>query len=138
MSLKNYLGFLGAILVITGVFSPMLRVPIVGNWNYFDIDTTLASLVSIAAVLGFFAALFKRAAVQRICGWAVLVIVLFTLVAVHFKVNDSFSFIPLKKLASAAAGLIKYKWSGWIVQLIGAALLIGTARKERKPDIEIA
>ncbi|MXV15601.1 hypothetical protein [Hufsiella ginkgonis] len=137
MTLKNYLGFLGSILVIVGALSPMLHVPIVGTWNYLDIDTVLASLVFTLAILGFLAALFKRPGFLRFCGWALLVIILFTLVAVYFKVNSSFSFIPLKKLAAAAAKLIRYRWTGWFVMIVGAVLMIAMGRKDRKADIEV-
>ena len=34
MTAKNYTGLLGVLLVIVGGMCPMLKVPILGNWNY--------------------------------------------------------------------------------------------------------
>lgn len=132
MNSKSYLGIIGAILVIAGALSPMLRIPIIGNWNYLDIDTVLASVVFILAGLGLIASLLKRPGLVKFSGWATLVVVLFTLIAVYFKVNDYFSFIPFKKLAAAASGIIKYKWIGWIILLIGSVVMIFAGQKEKK------
>src|SRR6476661_5738944 len=99
MAFKNYSGFIGALLVIIGGLSPMLRIPVMGNWNYFDIDLTLATIVFVFAGAGVLAAVFSKYSMLRFCGWGVLLVVIFTLVAVYFKANNYFSFIPLKKLA---------------------------------------
>jgi ABC-type Na+ efflux pump permease subunit len=132
MNSKSYLGIIGAILVIAGALSPMLRIPIIGNWNYLDIDTVLASVVFILAGLGLIASLLKRPGLVKFSGWATLIVVVFTLIAVYFKVNDYFSFIPFKKLAAAASGIVKYKWIGWIILLTGSVVMIFAGRKERK------
>ena len=134
MKTRNYFGLLGAILVIAGALSPLLRIPIIGNWNYLDIDTVLASVVFILAGLGIVGTLAGRQGLIKFSGWACLVVVLFTLVAVYFKVNDYFSFIPFNKLASVAAGMVKYKWLGWIILFIGSATMIIAGRKEKESD----
>jgi len=132
MTSVNYTGVLGALLIIAGGFSPMLHLPIIGNWNYWDIEVVLASLVYVFAALGILASINGKPGLLRFSGWAALVVVLFTLVAVHFKVNDSFSFIPFKKLASAAAGLVKYRWTGWILLIIGSVLMVVGGKRVKK------
>jgi hypothetical protein len=132
MNTKSYLGITGAILVIAGALSPMLRIPIIGNWNYLDIDTVLASVIFILAALGLIASLMKRPGLVKFSGWATLIVVLFTLIAVYFKVNDYFSFIPFKKLAAAASGIVKYKWIGWIILMVGSIVMIFAGKKEKK------
>lgn len=134
MKTKNYLGIVGAILVIAGALSPMLRIPIIGNWNYLDIDTVLASVVFILATLGLVASVLDKRGLIKFSGCCCLIVVLFTLVAVYFKVNDYFSFIPFKKLASVAAGIIKYKWLGWIILVIGSITMIFAGRGAKKED----
>lgn len=129
MAFKNYLGIIGAVLVIAGVFSPMLHLPIIGNWNYWDIEPVLAVLVMLMAALGLAGAAANKASLWRLGGWGALMVILFTLLAVYFKVNDYFSFIPFKKLAAAAAGIVRYRWLGWILLLSGAIILILTGRK---------
>ena len=132
MSFRNYAGLLGAILVIAGGMSPMLRIPVIGNWNYFDVDTVLASIVFVLAAAGLLGAIMKKAGLVKFAGWGVLVVVLFTLIAVYFKVNDYFSFIPFKKLASLAANMVHYKWIGWLMLFCGAFLMIGSAAGAKK------
>jgi predicted tellurium resistance membrane protein TerC len=129
MSLRNYLGLVGTILVIAGGMTPMLRIPIIGNWNYWDIDTVLASIVYVFAAAGLLGAVLHKPGLVKFSGWAVLIVVAFTLVAVYFKVNNYFSFIPLKKLASLASNLVHYKWLGWSMLFCGALIMIISSRK---------
>jgi len=56
---------------------------------------------------------------------------IFTLTAVYFKANDYFSFIPLKKLASAATRMIKFQWLGWGLMFAGAFIIILFSRKDK-------
>jgi hypothetical protein len=127
----NYLGLVGSALIIGGALSPMLHIPIVGTWNYYDIDVALASVVMTLAALGIIASLINKPGLQRFAGWGALIVVLFTLAAVYFKVNDYFSFIPFKKLAAAASRLVHYRWTGWIILIIGSILTIIGARKKK-------
>jgi hypothetical protein len=131
MAFKNYSGFIGALLVITGGLSPMLHIPVVGNWNYFDIDLTLASVVFVFAGAGLLASVFSKYGMLRFCGWGVLLVIIFTLVAVYFKANNYFSFIPLKKLARALTGIIHYQWIGWAMIFAGAFIMILSGRKDK-------
>ncbi|MEJ6981326.1 hypothetical protein WG906_12740 [Pedobacter sp. P351] len=130
MKSVNYPGLLGSILIIAGALSPMLHIPIIGNWNYYDIDVTLASVVMLLAALGLIASVINKKGLLRFSAWASLIVILFTLAAVYFKVNDYFSFIPLKKLAAAASRIVHYRWVGWILLITGSlASIIGSRRK---------
>ena len=132
MKSLNYLGLLGCLIIIAGALSPMLHLPIIGNWNYYDIDVALASIVMTVAALGAVASLINKPGLLRFCGWASLIVVLFTLAAVYFKVNDYFSFIPFKKLASAATRMVHYRWLGWSLLVIGSILAIIGSRRTAK------
>ena len=132
MRFKDYLGLLGALLVIAGGMSPMLRIPVIGNWNYWDIDIVLASIVFALAAAGLLAAVLRKTGVVKFAGWGILIVVLFTLVAVYFKVNDYFSFIPLKKLARIATNMVHYKWIGWIIILSGALVMLFSSKRDQQ------
>ena len=134
MNFKNYLGLFGALLVIAGAMSPMLRVPVVGNWNYWDIDPVLASIVLVLSASGFLGAILRKPGLVRFSGWGVAVVVLFTLVAVYFKVNDYFSFIPFKKLARLASNLIHYKWMGWVTLFCGAVVMVVSSKSQTRKN----
>lgn len=114
----------GAILVITGGMCPMLRIPLIGNWNYWAIDTVLASVIYTFAAIALIAAITQKQGLLRFCGWILLLVLLFTLAAVYFKVNNYFSFIPMKRLASAASRMIRFQWLGWGLMFGGAFLII--------------
>ncbi len=131
----NYTGLLGALLIIGGGLSPMVHLPVIGNWNYWDLHSGLAAIVYILAALGIIAALTGRSGLLKFTGWAELVLILLTLVAVHFKVNDSFSFIPFKKLARVAAGIVHYRWTGWILLTLGSVVMIIAGKKKKNTAV---
>lgn len=131
MTAKNYTGLLGVLLVIVGGMCPMLKVPILGTWNYWDVDTVLATIVYTLGTTALLAAVTRKQGLLRWCGWALLVMLLFTLTAVYFKANDYFSFIPMKKLAAAATRMIKFQWLGWSLMFAGAFIIILFSRKDK-------
>jgi hypothetical protein len=116
-------GIIGAALMAVGGFCPLVRVPVLGNWNYFDLDVSIASVFYLVVVAAFVASLLGKHKLMRTCGWAGLALVLVTLAGVYFKSHDAFSFIHFKKAVNFAAGLVKYKW-GWLVILAGTLALI--------------
>ena len=132
MTFKNYAGIIGSLLVIAGGLSPMLHLPIIGNWNYWDLDTVLASIIYALATLALIASASNKRGLLRFCGWALLFVLAFTFVAVYFKVNNYFSFIPLKKLATAASRIIHYRWMGWALISSGAVIMILFSGKNKK------
>ncbi len=129
MRFKKYIAILGAILVIAGAMSPMLRIPVIGNWNYWDLDVVLASVIFVLAAVGLLGAILKQPGLVKFSGWAVIVVVIFTLIAVYFKVNNYFSFIPFKKLARVATGMVRYQWTGWALLFSGALFMVFSSRK---------
>lgn len=135
MTAKNYTALLGVILVLVGGMCPMLRVPIMGNWNYWGIDTVLASIVYTLGAVALLASVSRKQGLLRFCGWMLLIMLIFTLTAVYFKVNDYFSFIPMKKVAAAASRLIKFKWLGWGLLFAGAILIILFSSKNKPTTV---
>ena len=106
----------------------MLHIPIIGNWNYWDVDTVLASIVYVFAATGLLGVILRKPTLIKFSGWSVLIVVAFTLMAVYFKVNDYFSFIPFKKLARIAAHMVHYRWLGWGMLFSGALVMIISSR----------
>jgi hypothetical protein len=122
-------GIIGSALMAIGGLSPLMHLPIIGNWNYFDIDMRLAVAFYILVVVGFIGAFAKKSGLIRFSGIAALVLVMITLAGIYFKAHDSFSFLHFKKLVNFAAGMVKYKW-GWYVIAAGAFVL-ATVRKPK-------
>jgi hypothetical protein len=120
--MKNQ-GIVGAVIMGVGGLCPLIHLPVIGDWNYFDIDPTLAIIFYILVVAGLLTSFLGKASLVRFAGWAVLVLVLVTLAGVYLKSHDYFSFIHFKKLVKFAAAIVSYKW-GWFVILAGTLLLI--------------
>jgi hypothetical protein len=127
--MKNQ-GIVGAVIMAVGGFCPLIHLPIIGNWNYFDIDPTLGTLFYVLVVLALAGSFMGKSGLIRFSGWAALILVLVTLAGVYFKSHDYFSFVHFKKLVNLAAGVVKYRW-GWFVILLGALVLI-TVRGSKK------
>lgn len=134
MTLKNYVGIIGALLVIAGGLSPMLHIPIIGNWNYWDLDTVLAAIIYTLATLALIASASNKRGLLRFCGWSILLVLGFTFVAVYFKVDNYFSFIPFKKLAAAASRVIHYRWTGWVLIASGGLIMILFSGKKKNKN----
>jgi hypothetical protein len=129
--MKNQ-GIIGAVLLAVGGFCPLLHLPIVGNWNYFDLDPILATLFYVLVLLALVGSFLGKGGLVRFSGWAALALVLVTLTGVYLKSHDYFSFIQFKKLVHFAAGIVKYKW-GWLVIFAGALVLITVRKKTVGP-----
>lgn len=125
-------GIVGAVLMAIGGMCPLVRVPIMGNWNYFDLDRTLAITFYVLVIVGLIGAFGEKTKLIKFAGWAGIVLVAITLAGVYFKAHDSFGFLHFKKAVNFAAGLVKYKW-GWYVIAAGTFLMI-TVRKP-KPQV---
>ncbi|WP_183875993.1 hypothetical protein [Pedobacter sp. AK017] len=122
-------GIIGAAIMAIGGMCPLVRVPILGNWNYFDLDQTLAITFYVMVLVGLIGAFTTKAGLVKFAGWAGILLVAITLAGVYFKAHDSFGFLHFKKAVNFAAGLVKYKW-GWFVILAGTFILI-TVRKPK-------
>lgn len=123
-------GIIGAALMAIGGMCPLVRVPIMGNWNYFDLDQTLAITFYVLVVIGLIGAFTQKIGLIKFAGWAGIVLVAVTLLGVYLKAHDSFGFLQFKKVINFAARSVKYKW-GWYVIAAGAFLLI-TVRRPRR------
>jgi hypothetical protein len=116
-------GIIGGALMAAGGMCPLLHLPIIGNWNYFDIDVTLATVFYLVVVVALIASFLSKTKLIRLCGWIGIALVFISLAGVYFKSHDYFSFIHFKKAINFAAGVVKYKW-GWFVILAGALILV--------------
>lgn len=121
-------GVIGAIIMAVGGMSPLVHVPVIGNWNYFGIDPYLGTMFYVVTILALAGGLLDKTGLIRFTGWAALILVILTIAAVWFKSHDAFGFIHFKKLINLAAGMVKFKW-GWLVILVGVLPLI-TVRKK--------
>ncbi len=126
-------GIIGSVIMAVGGMCPLMRIPIIGSWNYFDIDQRLAIAFYVLVVIGLIGAFANKAGLIKLAGWGGIVLVLITLAGIYFKAHDSFSFLHFKKLINIGAGMVKLKW-GWYVIAAGTFILITV----RKPKVALA
>jgi hypothetical protein len=136
MTFRNYIGIIASLMVISGGFMPMLHIPIIGNWNYLDLDIVLASMVYSIAIVSLIAAVSNKRGLVRFCGWALLLVLIFTFGAVYFKVSNYFNFIPLKKLAAVAGRMIQFRWIGWALIASGGFIMILFKGNNKKTQVD--
>lgn len=118
--LRKYTALLGiALSALSTIFCPFLKVPIKGNWNLYETDTSLflITLGILGLLVLFFVlrkiTLFRFTAILYLC-WTVL-----GLVAVYFKINNYFG---MKLVDGLLSKTLHIQW-GWAV-LIGSALIV--------------
>ena len=125
--MKN-IQLIGLILVVVGSFLPLVHVPLIGSWNYFGVDHYLAIFCWISSGIGFIGFLMNRQFLVKFSAIFLLLLFVFTIIAVKFKTLDFFSFLPFNSWKDVAAGMVKLKW-GWFLEFSGAILMLFANKK---------
>ncbi|UPQ76616.1 hypothetical protein [Chryseobacterium nepalense] len=125
--MKN-IQLLGLILVVAGSFLPLVHVPVIGNWNYWELDYLLAIACWVLAAGTLFGIVNNSIKISRIFAVLLILLFIFTLFAVKFQALQYFSFMPFKSWQDKLAGIVKLRW-GWIVEFLGAIIIIVAGRK---------
>ncbi|MCS3528814.1 hypothetical protein [Chryseobacterium sp. JUb7] len=120
--MKN-IQLLALLLVVVGSFLPLVHVPIIGNWNYWKLDHSLAIICWILSAIALFGIVNNQSKIVRVLGITLILFFIFTLAAVKMQSLQYFSFLPFKSWQETFAGVVKLKW-GWIVEFLGAFILI--------------
>lgn len=130
MAPRNFITFLGFILLITGLFSPLISPLGLVKWNLFDLNKPFGIVVLAVAVTGLAASLTKSVQLTKFAAWVTLSLVILVFIAAVMKVNTTFSFIPFPKISHTLSGLIHYRW-GWFLLFTGPVLaLLGSGKRE--------
>ncbi len=115
--------FIALFVIVAGSFLPLVHIPIIGNWNYFKIDSNLAYLVWGFSVIALIGIIFDKMIIVRVTALILLILFVFTIIAVKFKSLNYFSFLPFKSWQESFAGIVKLSW-GWFLEFSGAILLL--------------
>ncbi|TJZ50862.1 hypothetical protein FAZ15_21155 [Sphingobacterium olei] len=110
---------------LSTVFCPFLKVPLVGNWNLYQTDTSLFVVTIGVLALSVLVLFIRKVNAFRIvtrvfAAWTVL-----GFLAVYFKINNYFG---MKFLDGVLAKTLHLKW-GWFFLFLGALILILSVRK---------
>jgi hypothetical protein len=131
--MKN-IQLLGLLLVIIGSFLPLVHVPVIGNWNYWKLDHSLAIACWVFSAFALFGIVNNSARMTRISAILLIALFIFTLFAIKVQALQYFSFMPFKSWRETLAGVVKLRW-GWIVEFLGAFLMIFTKNNNKQTQI---
>ncbi|MFD0941849.1 hypothetical protein [Pedobacter boryungensis] len=124
---KKTNAYLGLILaVIAAGVSPIIKVPLKGNWNLYQTDQRLFLITFAILALTSLCLFLRQLKAFRVLTFVLFVWSLLMAAAVYFKSNNYFG---SKFFDKVLAKTIHYQW-GWIVLLVAVLLLITSVKKE--------
>jgi hypothetical protein len=136
---RHLLGLTGSLVLALGVFMPILSVPIVGSVNYFRNGEGDGTLVLVLALVSLLLTLRYRYEWLLTTGLTSLAMLVFTFVNLRIKISGMNADIesqlagnPFRGLADIAIQSVQIQW-GWIVLVIGSALLVAAASLRQEP-----
>jgi hypothetical protein len=130
MSPRSFVTFAGFIMLIAGIFSPIISPLGLVKWNLFDLNKTFAIVLLVVAIAGLAGTIIKSGQLARLCAWISLALVILLFVAVKLEISKTFSFIHFPKLAQTLSGFIHYRW-GWYLLSAGPVLaLLGSLNRK--------
>ena len=119
--LRKPIALLGiALSALSTIFCPFLKVPIKGNWNLYDTDTSLF-LITLG-ILGLNVLFFvsRKIALFRVTSIVYLIWSILGLIAVYFKINNYFG---MKLVDGLLAKTLHIQW-GWAVLILSALVMV--------------
>lgn len=127
--LRKPIALLGiAAAAISCILCPFLKVPIKGNWNLYQTDTSLF-LITIG-LLGFVILSFvlRKVSLFRYMSIAFLLWTILGLLAVYFKINNYFG---MKLVDGLLSKTLHLKW-GWAVLIVSAIVIVLSVKKVKE------
>jgi hypothetical protein len=133
MSTKQLMGLIGSLLLLLGVFCPLVTVPIAGSMNYFQNGEGDGIVIILLALASIGLVLTNNFKPLWITGLSSLGMMAFTFFNFHSKLNQITQQLnkqlarnPFKGLSDAAIQSIQLQW-GWALMLIGVILILMAA-----------
>ncbi|MDR9770181.1 hypothetical protein [Acetomicrobium sp.] len=138
MSTKQYLGLIASILLLIGVFVPIVSVPFVGDMNYFQNGKGDGVFILILAIVSLISIFAKKYKALWFTGPGSLAILIFTFSNFQVRMADvkkqmelELADNPFRDLADIALQSVQLQW-GWALLIVGSVLLIVSAAMKDK------
>jgi hypothetical protein len=133
MQKQKAVGLIGSLILILGVFMPIVRIPFAGSINYFHNGQGDGSLVLVLALLSLLLIIRGRYEWLLTTGFGSLAIEIFTFVNLRMRLDTAQAATrakladnPFRGIAEAAMSAVQIEW-GWIVLVVGSGTLITAA-----------
>jgi hypothetical protein len=130
MTKRQLIGSVGCIILLLGVFAPVVKAPVVGGINYLNDNKTSGTIVLVLAIVSYLLIRFrfiKGLWATGLGSFGVIVVSFIRLQRrlheVTSSVDSSVAGTPLSGLGDFASKSIRVQW-GWAILIIGAALLV--------------
>jgi hypothetical protein len=140
MSNRQLLGTLGSAILFIGVFMPIVKLPIVGEMNYFHNGRGDGVIVLALAVTSFVFVLIRWYRQLWITSLGSAAVLAFTFFNFQSKMSQATRQMetelkdnPFRGLADLAVQSVQLQW-GWAVLVIGIAFLIVVAAMKDTDD----
>lgn len=140
MDNRLVLGVMGTVILILGVFSPIISIPIVGDQNYFQNGKGDGTIILILAGVSFILILLRTYKGLWITGLCSLAVLIFTFVNFQSKMseltgqmNQDLADNPFRDFADVAVQSVQLQW-GWALLIIGSLSLISSAMIKSKDN----
>ena len=140
MKIRQLLGILGSTLLFLGVFMPIVKLPIVGDLNYFANgrgDGVLVLGLAVASLIFVLIKWYRELWITSLGTAAILAVTFYNLQSkmsqMKAQVETDLKDNPFRGLADLAIQSVQLQW-GWAVLVIAVVLLIATAAMKDRPD----
>lgn len=126
LTVNKISAYLGLMLYLLGIgISPMLKVPLKGNWNLYQTDSRLFLISFVLLAVCALCMYLRRMVAFRFTAWLLSIWSVLMALAVYFKSNHYFGSKFFDKLV---ANSLSYQW-GWIVLLVAVILLLTSFKR---------
>jgi hypothetical protein len=139
MSKRQIIGSIGCVVLLLGVFAPVIRAPVVGGINFINNSRTSGAIVLALAILSYLLIRLRLIPGLWITGLASFAVMIVSFIRVERRlhemaatVNSDFAGTPLGGLGQYASKVVQVTW-GWGVLIIGAALIVVAASMAEPP-----
>jgi Ca2+/Na+ antiporter len=140
MTNRQLLGILGSAILFIGVFMPIVKLPVVGEMNYFHNGRGDGVIVLALAVTSFVLVLIRWYRQIWITSLGSAAVLAFTFFNFQSKMSQATRQMetelkdnPFRGLADLAVQSVQLQW-GWAVLVIGIVLLIAVAAMKDTAD----
>jgi len=137
---RQSLGYLGAALLVLGVFLPLVSAPLLGSVNYFQNGRGDGVLILLLGVASAIAVANRKYRFLWFSGGAAIAVLGFTLISFNVRMSQTREEMrvdladnPFRGLAEGMVDTVQLQY-GWAVLLIGGILLLVAAAKKGEAD----
>ncbi|MDN3588398.1 hypothetical protein QWY86_17070 [Pedobacter aquatilis] len=126
--LNKLRAYIGILLCIIASFSPILKVPIKGNWNLYQADAKLFIITYAILAIAVLFLFIRKAVAFRFISFVMAIWYVLAVIAVYFTVNNYTEFGFANKLIGK---VVHFQW-GWIVFLVGILFMLFSTKRGEK------